>query len=272
MTLGSLFDGISGFPLAASWVGIETKWISEIDPYCQKVSKKNFPNAKQYGDITELFKPESVDIISGGFPCQSFSLAGKGEMDLSLWKEMLRIIQDVSPRWVIAENVYGLVSRKQGMALETVCTDLENEGFAVFPPLVLPACSVGAPHKRERVWIVANRDNRFSQSEKQKIQAGRDASISICEALSNASSFGLERSIQDRNCSKENGGKHEGRETTGRDSQAYRRMWATEPAIRRVDDGIPDWMEQIKSYGNAIVPQVAFEIFKAIVEIEDHHD
>lgn len=272
MTLGSLFDGISGFPLAASWCGIETKWISEIDPYCLKVSKKNFPNAIQYGDIKEIGKgrkwePGPVDIISGGFPCQTFSLAGKGEMDLTLWKEMFRIIREVKPGWVVIENVYGLVSRKRGLALETVCADLEDEGFTVFPPLILPACGVGAWHKRERVWIIANRDNRFGVSENEEIQTGRDAAQLLCEALSNSSSFGLEGTIQNGDSGKEAERKQQRSEIAGRDSQAHRRMWDVEPEMGRVVDGVSLFVEQITGFGNAIVPQVAYEFFKAILEI-----
>jgi DNA (cytosine-5)-methyltransferase 1 len=232
MKHGALFGGVNGFGLAAKWAGIETAWISEIDEYCTEVNKKKFPEAKHYGDIKEIGKgrkwePEHTGIVSGGFPCQTFSLAGKGEMDLSLWKEMLRVIQDVSPRWVIAENVFGIVSRKQGMALESVCVDLENEGFTVFPPLILPACSVGAPHKRDRVWIVANSTGSMSQG--CNIRPGQ---------------------IQPWGSS------------WGKDWQEV----ASE--FYRVDDGLSHRVDRITALGNAIVPQVAYEIFKAIKEVD----
>jgi DNA (cytosine-5)-methyltransferase 1 len=277
MTLGSLFDGISGFPLAASWAGIETKWISEIDPFCLKVSKKNFPNAVQYGDIKEIgigrkWQPEAVDIICGGFPCQSFSSAGKGAMDLSLWKEMLRIISEVRPGWVVVENVFGLVTRKQGMAIEAVCADLENEGYSVFPPLILPACSVEAWHKRDRVWIVAysnTHSDGFGKKLGEKTEEGCNANkinttFSVCPDVSYTRSNGLEVSIQNGNSNKTKNGIKQRGEASGRDSEALRRMWDAEPKMGRVVDGISFFVEQIRGFGNAIVPQVAFEIFKAI--------
>jgi DNA (cytosine-5)-methyltransferase 1 len=253
MTLGSLFDGISGFPLAASWCGIETKWISEIEEYCTDLHK--FPGAKRYGNIYEIgigkiYEPEPVDIICGGFPCQSFSLAGEGKMDLSLWKQMHRIICEVKPRWVVAENVLGLVARKKGVALEQVCVDLENKGFTVFPPVVIPACATGAPHRRERVWIVAH-SGVFGWR-------GGDRSKHVHEEAGGAI--------------KKIGGKDRVFPEVASDSSERvceeRPDWTLESSMDRIVDGLPYRMDRIKALGNAIVPQVAYEIFKAIKEIE----
>ena len=161
MTHGSLFSGIGGFDLAAHWAGIENIFACEIDEFCRKVLNKRFPNTTLYQDIKETnFEQYSgtVDIISGGFPCQPFSVAGKRagtEDNRYLWGEMLRVVREVTPKWVIAENVRGLTNIAGGSTFETVCDDLEISGYEV-QPFIIPALSVGAPHKRERVWIIAH--------------------------------------------------------------------------------------------------------------------
>ena len=158
MRHGSLFSGIGGFDLASQWMGWENIFQVEIDDYCQKVLKKNFPNVKRYGDIKE-FKGErgSVDILTGGFPCQPFSTAGKrkGESDdRYLWPEYLRIIREIQPAYVVGENVAGLISMEDGKTLDGIFTDLESEGYQV-ESFIIPACGVGAWHRRDRIWIIA---------------------------------------------------------------------------------------------------------------------
>jgi len=160
MTHGSLFSGIGGFDLAAQWAGWTNVFNCEIDPFCQKVLKHHFPNSNQYGDIKQTnfsrYKG-AVNVISGGFPCQPFSIAGKRrgtDDDRHLWDQMLRAISDVSPSWVVGENVLGIVNWSKGLVFEQVCLDLETEGYEI-QPFVLPAASVGAPHQRYRVWFVA---------------------------------------------------------------------------------------------------------------------
>jgi len=184
MNHGSLFSGIGGFDLAAEWVGWTNVFQVDNDKWCQKILQKNFPNTDKYEDIKEFDGTKyrgTVDIISGGFPCQPFSHAGKrkGEADdRFLWFEMLRIIREVQPQWVVGENVAGLLSMDGGKTLETILTSLEDEGYnnEIF---VIPACGVGAWHKRERVWIVSNtdlsgsgtptsRDNRKPKTENQR--------------------------------------------------------------------------------------------------------
>lgn len=130
-------------------------WQVEIDPFCRRVLEKHWPHVPKYGDIREVkgSELEPVDLVAGGFPCQPFSYAGKRrgkEDDRYLWPEMLRIIKALKPRWVLGENVAGIVN----LALDTVLSDLEGEGYetAMF---IIPACAVGAPHRRDRVWIVA---------------------------------------------------------------------------------------------------------------------
>lgn len=152
-----LFSGIGGFALAAEWCGITTIGFSEIDPYASEVLRKHWPSIKNYGDIRTITRttiPHQVDLITGGFPCQPFSTAGKqrGRDDpRDLWPEMFRVIKEFRPRWVIGENVAGFIK----MELDRTLTDLENEGYTV-RAFIIPACAVGAPHRRDRVWIVAH--------------------------------------------------------------------------------------------------------------------
>ena len=141
---GSLFSGIGGFDLAASWMGWNNIFQCEKDEWCRKVLAKNFPNTKRFEDIKEFNAKEyygTVDVISGGFPCQPFSTAGrrKGETDdRYLWPEMLRIIGEVKPTFVVGENVAGLLSMENGKTLDKICLDLENEGYQI-ELFVIPA-------------------------------------------------------------------------------------------------------------------------------------
>jgi DNA (cytosine-5)-methyltransferase 1 len=156
----SLFSGIGGFDLAAEWAGVEVVGMVEIDKFCQRVLKKHWPNVKLIADIYDVKGDEfgTIDILYGGFPCQSFSCAGKRrgtKDDRYLWPEMFRIIQAVHPQWIIAENVPGLISIEDGMVFENVCLDLERERYEV-QPFIIGAVSVNAPHRRDRVWIVAH--------------------------------------------------------------------------------------------------------------------
>ena len=186
MTHGSLFSGVGGFDLAAEWMGWENLFHCEINEWCQKVLKYHFPNSIQYDDITRTdFTPwrGKVDVLTGGFPCQPFSTAGKrkgADDDRYLWPEMLRAIREIRPAWVIGENVAGITSMvqpgsevtvdsqaslfekanketllEQEYVIETICRDLEREGYSV-QPILIPACGVGAPHKRDRVWFIAS--------------------------------------------------------------------------------------------------------------------
>jgi len=167
MTVGSLFSGIGGFDLGLERAGMTIKWQVEIDDFCNKVLEKHWPDVKRYRDIKELRgdELEPVDLICGGFPCQPFSTAGKRrskEDDRYLWPEMLRVIRAVRPNWIIGENVAGIVS----LALDDVLSDLESEGYSC-QSFIIPACAVNAPHRRDRVWIIAHRN-----SERQLQQEG----------------------------------------------------------------------------------------------------
>ena len=167
LTQLELFAGIGGFGLAGHWAGIETVCQVEIDPFCQKVLQKNFPTAKRYADVKKFDGNPwrgTVDIISGGFPCQPYSAAGKRlgkEDERHLWPEMLRIIREVRPRWIVGENVFGLVNWSGGLVFDEVQSDLESEEYEV-QAFVLPAAAVNAPHRRDRVWFVAYAGNNGS--------------------------------------------------------------------------------------------------------------
>lgn len=149
-----LFSGIGGFALAAQWAGFSTVGFAEVDSFCTKVLKKHWPHVVNYGDVRNIQKLGHLDLITGGFPCQPFSQAGKrkGTQDARhLWPEFLRIIRTNHPRFVVAENVTGIVD----MELDNILDDLENSGYET-QSFVIPASAVQAPHRRERVWIVAH--------------------------------------------------------------------------------------------------------------------
>lgn len=161
MKHGSLFSGIGGFDLAADWMGWENIFHCEIAEFPRKILNHYWPNADCHEDIkkTDFTKYRgTVDIISGGFPCQPYSAAGKRlgkEDDRHLWPEMLRVIREVKPQWVVGENVRGLLNWNGGMVFHEVCFDLENIGYEV-QAFIIPASGINAPHQRERLWIVAN--------------------------------------------------------------------------------------------------------------------
>jgi DNA-cytosine methyltransferase len=162
MTHGSLFSGIGGFDLAAQWMGWENIFHCEWNPICQRVLKYHFPKSISYEDITKTdftVHRGRIDLITGGFPCQPYSMAGKrlGKDDeRHLFPEMLRAIREIQPSWVVGENVFGLVNWNGGLVFEEVQSDLETEGYEV-QPFILPACAVNAPHRRDRVWFIAYR-------------------------------------------------------------------------------------------------------------------
>ncbi len=273
-----LFSGIGGFALAADRVFGDVEHIfCDNDLFCQEVLKKHWPNSKIYGDIRSFatdteregrerelrdtegqhrlrggsLEDEKPFLLTGGFPCQPFSQAGrrKGTADdRYLWPEMFRVIRATNPTWVIAENVRGLVTWNDGMVLETVCSDLEGEGYEV-QPLIIPAVAVGAPHRRDRVWVIARHSDEDGLT-------GRGTEIDTAE--------GREQTLGD---------------APGRFEPDWERDWrevALATCHDGVDDGIPRRMgdvtisgarhrkEGLKACGNAIVPQVAMEIFKAI--------
>jgi DNA (cytosine-5)-methyltransferase 1 len=316
MKHGSLFSGIGGFDLAAEWMGWTNVFHCEVNEFGKKVLEHYWPNAISFGNVTDInFRPYrgTIDIISGGFPCQPYSSAGKRlgkEDERHLWPEMLRAIREIQPRWVVGENVLGLVNWNGGLVFEEVQADLEAEGYEV-QPFILPACAVNAPHRRDRVWFVAysNERNDGRAARKDERESGaervqeRDAVRQFVESSKvqrNApDSDSVRHTPRGKSTEVEgNGGKNNGFEKK-RSKQAKRpnglyglsrnapdsirsTRWENFPAKPPLcggDDGLsdrldnitfPKWRnESIKAYGNAIVPQVAHQIFKAIQEYEE---
>ena len=288
MRHGSLFSGIGGFDLAAEWMGWENVFHCEREPFAQKVLKHHFPNSKLYEDVTTFDATAyagRIDILTGGFPCQPFSAAGlrKGtEDERHLWPSMLRVIREVKPRYVVGENVRGLLSWSGGLVFEQVCADLEAEGYEV-TPVLLPAAAKNAPHRRDRIWFVAYaNDAPDTKSVRDTKQHGTDFS----KQNRQPNNYGKLRDAPDTDIKLSECG-YDNRED-GRSEQTERiksfgkpRGWEefpTQPPICGGDDGISKeldgitfskWRkESIKAYGNAIVPQVVFEIFKAINKIK----
>jgi DNA-cytosine methyltransferase len=186
MRHGSLFSGIGGFDLAAEWMGWENVFHCEWMEFPRKVLDYYFPNADSHIDICKTdFKKyaNKIDILTGGFPCQPFSMAGKRkgtDDERYLWGEMLRAVQEIKPKFVIAENVFGITNIDGGMVFEQVCLDLETEGYEV-QPFIIPSASKNAPHRRDRVWFVAFNTNSIRSATFGKVCKGKDnESIRVC--------------------------------------------------------------------------------------------
>jgi len=307
LTHGSLFSGIGGFDLAAQWMNWTNVFQCEKDEWCRKILAKNFPQSKQYADIKDFNGKEytgTIDVISGGFPCQPFSVAGqrKGkDDDRYLWEEMLRVVGEIKPTYVIGENVTGII----GLALDTVLSDLEAQNYTT-ETFIIPACSKNAWHRRDRVWIVAyansigrqdeQKENGKSvcngewnnQIEKQgrEQQQRRTGKSSSVFTDTNFSGLQTERSEQQTarieqygelgklSSNTNNPGCEEQREpiTDGTELFAPKcsSWWEAEPGVGRVVDGLPGRVDRLKGLGNAIVPQVAFELFKAVESVRRH--
>lgn len=245
-----LCSGIGGFALAVRWLGGTTIGFCEIEEYPQRVLRKNFPGVPIHDDLRTL----TGDIVSGwgrpnlitaGYPCQPFSVAGqrRGENDdRHLWPDVRRIIAEVRPRLVLAENVYGHVN----MGLDQVLSDLEAEGYDA-GALVVPACAVDAPHRRDRVWVMAHANGDGEPT-------GPEHGDEGCGELGthpNSSSVG--RACEDYTIQ------------AGRDTVVNGSWRSPQPSIRGVDDGLsPDVELRLRALGNAIVPQVAYELLRVM--------
>jgi DNA (cytosine-5)-methyltransferase 1 len=292
MRHGSLFSGIGGFDLAAEWCGWENVFHCEWNTFGQKVLKHHFPNSISYNDITKTdftIHRGAIDIISGGFPCQPYSSAGKRlgkEDERHLWPEMLRAIREIQPSWVVGENVRGLTNWNGGLVFDEVQTELEAEGYEVLP-FLLPACAVNAPHRRDRIWFVAYsngamfRAKEFRSLRSKNGEIERERTQTIYNAIrpngfegviTNTDKIGLQSKMENGKL---------GRKFRFAECDK-RNVWDTFPSQSPVcggDDGLPEkldgitfskWREEsLKAYGNAIVPQVAYQIFKSICQYQE---
>lgn len=332
---GSLFSGIGGFDLAAEWMGWENVFHCEWNSFGQKVLKHYWPNAISYEDITKTdftIHRGTIDILTGGFPCQPYSMAGKRlgkEDERHLWPEMLRAIREIQPTWVVGENVFGLVNWSGGLVFHEVQADLEAQGYEV-QPYVLPACAVNAPHRRDRIWFVAKNANENGRGSKQRKEESKERKQwDACsrnnellrtnnEKVGNAAdtnsngqqwsdskhevntSEGRKYAQYDTKQSNDNGdatdtycsnyktwsqrkilGQQNRKKTNGYSNVECRNKWQNFPTVSPVcdgDDGLSNrldsitfskWRtESIKAGGNAIVPQVVYQIFKAIEQYD----
>lgn len=299
ITHGSTFSGIGAPEVAAEMLGWENVFHCEINPFGRKVLDYYFPKAKSYEDITRTDFSEwrdQVTVLTGGFPCQPFSYAGKrrgSEDDRYLWPFMLRCIEQVRPRWFVGENVAGITTmafpgedvkvgeqtdlfgscdevyeKHERYVLDEICQSLERAGYSV-QPMLIPACAVGAPHRRDRVFIVAHRLTEDSLHSGQL--HGCDEEQGSERNIGNIGARGSERI-----CSGTQG-------LADAEGLLPENRWRTFPSVSPVyrgNDGLPfpvdhltipfsEWKrESLKAYGNAIVPQVMYEIFRCIDEIE----
>lgn len=339
----SLFSGFGAADLAATWMGWNNAFWCEIEDFPRTVLSYWFPQSIGYGNIKETdFTPwrGKIDVLTGGFPCQPFSVAGQrkgADDDRYLWPEMLRAIREIRPTWIIGENVNGILSMvqpgnevtvesqaslfeendketilEQEYVVESVCRSLEQEKYSV-QPIVIPACSVEAPHIRYRVFFIAH----CSDARVEGVQREGENGICQAEHITNSDSYDAGRSeygeteLQERE-GKTTEGKREwiwhdteriGEERNASDAKSQQlenalRTWGrctgltnlyskrdwrnfpTQPPVCRGNDGLPfdvvrltvsltAWCKgSIKGYGNAIVPEVMYEIFKALEEVE----
>ncbi len=373
LTHGSLFSGIGGPEVAAEMMGWENVFHCDINPFGRKVLDYWYPNSKSYEDITKTDFTEwrgKIDVLTGGFPCQPFSVAGKrkgADDNRYLWPHMLRAIREIRPAWVVGENVAGILTMvqpgkevevgcqaslfgednrkrillRQEYVVETICKDLEREGYSV-QPLLIPACAVGAPHRRDRVWFVAHTNSnggqekterKFKQAEKnneqseplfhsgtssyrsdsraEDVRQERENTIlsdgvathSQCQGSrqvhekiqsekpdgDSADCNGYERNAANTYCKLSSQrmlqgekGRHKQKiRTKSLHSRSNWQDFPTQSPVCRGNDGLPfnvgdltipfiRWRrESIKAYGNAIVPQVMYEIFRAINFVEN---
>jgi DNA (cytosine-5)-methyltransferase 1 len=291
-----LFSGIGGFARGFEATGsIETTCFVEQDPYCQAVLRHHWPDVPILGDIRDVKGcelPIQPDVICGGFPCQPFSQAGKQlaqDDPRHLWPEMFRLIRECRPAWIVGENVAGLIK----LGLDEVLSDLEGEGYAT-RTFNLPACAVGAPHIRQRLWIIAHAD---SQGEPDKpfdgagqlgfgfvadTKRGRRGQNREQRGLDKVSRSGAHAKLPIKKSSPDvadtdNADRRRGTERRqvgdgelelhGEERPANRPedYWQSEPAVGRLADGIPNRVSQLRALGNTIIPQIAEEIGHAIV-------
>ena len=333
MRHASLFSGIGGPEVAAAMLGWENVFHCEINEFGRKVLEYWFPNSESYEDITKTdFRKfrGTIDVLTGGFPCQPFSYAGKrgGQQDQRyLWPEMLRVINEVRPTWVIGENVAGIgtmveqcritdlgsevtLFEKGGglhrytaeytFTIERICSDLESKGYSV-QPMLIPACAVGAPHRRDRIFFIAHyTDSCNDLRESGQHESGKERLSERNEVRKPGESSDVRSEIQSsladsdlQRCNKSKFAKESRNKARfscekniegGFGNLHPKERWASFPtvsAVHRGNDGIPfdvdklaisigKWRtESIKAYGNAIVPQVMYRIFEAIEALEN---
>mgnify|MGYP003651091524 FL=1 len=294
LKLLDLFSGIGGFSYGLEQTqGFETIAFCEKDKFCQQVLRKHWNDIKIYDDIRDI-KGSTIkaDIVTGGFPCQPFSVAGKQrgtDDDRYLWDETIRVVAETKPRWFIGENVDGLVNIQEGKVLQQIQKDLETESFEV-QCLIIPASGIGAWHQRKRIWIIGYSDSNANTKTQQssngpensisKEYRSKDSSVQFSGGttnnslsnstpinLRNANSTSIESSINRQE-------ERKFRRASSRRQQRQETWWQTQSKLCGVPDGISteldkDRANRIKSLGNSIVPEIARELGLSILEAEN---
>jgi DNA (cytosine-5)-methyltransferase 1 len=277
LTFGSLFSGIGGLDLGLARSGMHCEWQVENDKFCQKVLAKHWPDVARYGDIRAVGKHNlsRVDVLAGGFPCQPYSLAGErkaSEDERNLWPEFYRIICEIRPQWVVAENVVGLLSSEDGAFFGSILRDLAQAGYDA-RWVCVRASDVGAPHRRERIFLVAHSDSdrRWQWSDQQ--EPGEE-----CEGETDTRAHGTQEPMAEVGQRREyTQGKSEsrmGRGITRFSDWLDRYLWPAGPGEeqyewepRRVtQEKVPNRAARLKALGNAVVPQVAEVIGRMIMD------
>ena len=274
----SLFSGIGGLDLAAERAGFRTVGQCEWADYPTKVLEKHWPDVPRWRDIRTLTGDDfyertgmrTVDVVSGGFPCQPFSVAGKRrgkEDDRFLWPEMLRVIEELRPAWVVGENVAGIIS----MAIDQVLSDLESIGYTC-QAFVVPACAVDAPHRRDRVCIVAYRDGagfgtRCNNRERGQIPHDKERNYPKSEP-ERSGRIGRACTVGPDVGHANSGGQHRDDRRRKQTELAHGCWRPAEPDVGRVANGVPHRVDRLKCLGNAVVPAQFYPIFQAIADIE----
>jgi DNA (cytosine-5)-methyltransferase 1 len=266
-----LYSGIGGFSLSCRWAGVETIAFAEIDPYASRVLQRHWPNVKNYGDV-QNFPSLSAWLLTAGVPCQPASVAGKrrgAADDRWLWPQTLAVIENGNYEWLLLENPSGILSLNDGVEFERICLALEGQGYEV-QPLVIPACAVGAPHRRDRVWIVAHSNNQGPQR-----RDGAKLRKCSCQQLAGpCCACDVAYAVEQQRYWGSNGFSWWAREPLETLQNAGRVRWEEDGVsiaksqLGRVADGLPYRMERLKGLGNSIVPQVAYQLIKRMIEAE----
>lgn len=275
-----LFSGIGGFSLACEWAGVQTIAFAEIDKYASRVLQRHWPNVRNYGDVRGL-PSLSAWLLTAGVPCQPASVAGKRKGaadDRWFWPQTLAVVENGSYEWLLFENPTGILSLNDGLEFERICVALESKGYEV-QPLVIPACAVGAPHRRDRVWIMAHsKHSRWRES----ARTADPARQSLCATKREEGAFQFRSGSRDvahaERLQWHGRGERIGwwdREPQealrhfGRDRWEENGLSITESELGRVVNGPPVGVDRLRCLGNGIVPSIPYQLIKRMIEAEE---
>ena len=306
LTYGSLFSGVGGFDLGFDRAGMRCEWQVEIDDYARRVLKKHWPDVPKHKDVRNVGRKnlKPVDVICGGFPCQPHSLAGKQKGaadDRHIWPEYFRIVTELNPAFVVGENVPGLIHTE----LDNIISDLEGAGYEV-ATFDIPACGVGANHRRHRLFIVAYCHGRGLaqrgphkpiEGDGRQLDGNRNGSVPngwrVAATRQNGSvAFGEGHRLQGNRASWQQVATSRRPEAESKRGQAAlvnpnvvnrwagsgppkreeatdSSWWAVEPGVGRVANGVPSRVDRLKCLGNAVVPQVAEFVGRMVVQFAE---